>query len=307
MALGTLERSAPSFFRQGPSALSRWAVYGALALFLMVADARFHLTDPLRKAVGAVLYPVQWLMLQPVELLGQGAGYFEALQRAQQEAQQAREHMVQLAQRANQAADLLQENTQLRQLLALRERLSPPSQAAQVLYDATDPYTRRMVVDKGQVAGVELGSPVLDELGVLGQVTRVLPFVSEVTLLVDRDQAIPVLNPLTGARSVAYGDPVAGHGGSMELRFMPSNADVQEGDLLTTSGVDGVYPPGLPVARVRRVDRRADSAFTRIYCDPVAQVHGARHVLLLQPLAGQLPERPEPAPAPAPTRKGARK
>ena len=240
-------------------------------------------------------------------LLGQGAGYFEALQRAQQEAQQAREHMVQLAQRANQAADLLQENTQLRQLLALRERLSPPSQAAQVLYDAADPYTRRVVVDKGQVAGVELGSPVLDELGVLGQVTRVLPFVSEVTLLVDRDQAIPVLNPRTGARSVAYGDPVAGHGGSMELRFMPSNADVQEGDLLTTSGVDGVYPPGLPVARVRRVDRRADSAFTRIYCDPVAQVHGARHVLLLQPLAGQLPERPEPAPAPTPTRKGARK
>lgn len=126
-------------------------------------------------------------------------------------------------------------------------------------------------------------------------------------MLVDRDQAIPVLNPRTGARSVAYGAPVAGHGGSMELRFMPSNADVQEGDLLTTSGVDGVYPPGLPVARVRRVERRADSAFTRIYCDPVAQVHGARHVLLLQPLAGQLPERPEPAPAPAPTRKGARK
>ena len=222
MALGTLERSAPSFFRQGPSALSRWAVYGALALFLMVADARFHLTDPLRKAVGAVLYPVQWLMLQPVELLGQGAGYFEALQRAQQEAQQAREHMVQLAQRANQAADLLQENTQLRQLLALRERLSPPSQAAQVLYDAADPYTRRVVVDKGQVAGVELGSPVLDELGVLGQVTRVLPFVSEVTLLVDRDQAIPVLNTRTGVRSVAYGDPTGQAGGGLELRFTPT-------------------------------------------------------------------------------------
>ena len=118
MPLETLDRSPPPFFKQGPSALSQLVFFSALALFLMVADARFHLTDPLRKAVGAVLYPVQWLMLQPVELLGQGAGYFEALQRAQQEAQQAREHMVQLAQRANQAADLLQENTQLRQLLA---------------------------------------------------------------------------------------------------------------------------------------------------------------------------------------------
>jgi rod shape-determining protein MreC len=307
MPLGTLERSAPPFFKQGPSALSRWALYSALALFLMVADARFQITDPLRKAVGAVLYPVQWLMLQPVELAGRGAGYFESLQAAQQEANDARQRMTQMSQRANQAELLLQENAQLRKLLELRERLNTPAQAAQVVYDAPDPYTRRVIVDRGQVGGVELGSPVLDEFGVLGQVTRVLPFLSEVTLLVDRDQAIPVLNPRTGARSVAYGDPVVGHGGSMELRFMPSNADVQEGDLLTTSGVDGVYPPGLPVARVRRVDRRADSAFTRIYCDPVAQVNGVRHVMVLKPLAEHLPERPEPVPPPASARKGARK
>lgn len=307
MPLGTLERSAPPFFKQGPSALSRWALYSALALFLMVADARFQITDPLRKAVGAVLYPVQWLMLQPVELAGRGAGYFESLQAAQQEANDARQRMTQMSQRANQAELLLQENAQLRKLLELRERLNTPAQAAQVVYDAPDPYTRRVIVDRGQMGGVELGSPVLDEFGVLGQVTRVLPFLSEVTLLVDRDQAIPVLNPRTGARSVAYGDPVVGHGGSMELRFMPSNADVQEGDLLTTSGVDGVYPPGLPVARVRRVDRRADSAFTRIYCDPVAQVNGVRHVMVLKPLAEHLPERPEPVPPPASARKGARK
>ena len=306
MPLGTLERSAPPFFKQGPSALSRLALYSALALFLMVADARFQITDPLRKAVGAVLYPVQWLMLQPVELAGHGAGYFQALQTAQQEADGARQRMTQMSQRANQAEQLLQENAQLRKLLELRERLATPAQAAQAIYDAPDPYTRRVIVDRGQSAGIELGSPVLDEFGVLGQVTRVLPFLSEVTLLVDRDQAIPVLNPRTGARSVAYGDPVVGHGGSMELRFMPSNADVQEGDLLTTSGVDGVYPPGLPVARVRRVDRRADSAFTRIYCDPVAQVNGVRHVMVLKPLAEHLPERPEPVPAAAPARKGAR-
>jgi rod shape-determining protein MreC len=120
---------------------------------------------------------------------------------------------------------------------------------------------------------------------------------SEVTLLIDRDQAIPVLNVRTGARSVAYGDPVAGLGGGMELRFTPGNADVQEGDLLTTSGVDGLYPPGLPVARVVRVERRADSTFARIYCAPLAQVYGARHVMLLEPLANDLPPRPAPEPA----------
>ena len=307
MPLGTLERSAPSLFKQGPSAVSRLAVYSALALFLMVADARFQITGPLRQAVGTVLYPVQWLMLQPVELASHGAGYFQSLSATQLELDETRKKMATMGQRATQADQLALENERLRQLLTLRERLTTPAQAAEVIYDTADPYTRRVVLDRGQLGGVALGSPVMDEAGVLGQVTRVFPMVSEVTLLVDRDQAIPVLNVRTGARGVAYGDPVAGHGdGGMELRFMPANADVREDDLLTTSGVDGLYPPGLPVAKVVRVERRADSAFARIYCMPLAQVQGARHVMVLKPLADDALPRPEPAPT-APAKKGAHK
>lgn len=216
MPLGTLERSAPSFLKQGPSPRSRLALYSALALFLMVADARFQVTDPLRKAVAVALYPLQWAMLQPVEFASKGAGYFQTLQVAQADADTARRNMAQMSERANQAEQLLQENARLRKLLDLRERLTTPSQAAQVIYDAADPYTRRVMIDQGQVAGVELGSPVMDESGMLGQVTRVHPFLSEVTLLIDRDQAIPVMNLRTGARSVAYGDPVIAHGGGME-------------------------------------------------------------------------------------------
>lgn len=303
MSLETLDRSAPTLFKQGPSPLARLTLYSALALFLMVADARFQLTEPLRKAVGTVLYPLQWLMLQPVEFAGKGAGYLQSLQAAQEGADEAHKKMAQMSVRAGEADQLLRENAELRKLLELRERLDTPAQAAQVIYDTADPYTRRVMVDRGQLAGVELGSPVVDASGVLGQVTRVFPMLSEVTLLIDRDQAIPVLNLRTGARSVAYGDPVAGHGGGMELRFTPSNADVQEGDLLTTSGVDGLYPAGLPVARVVRVERRADSAFARIYCAPLAQVHGARHVMLLTPPATDMPARPTPEPA-APKRGG---
>ncbi len=307
MPLGTLERSAPPFFKQGPSALSRLAVFSALALFLMVADARFHITDPLRKVVATVLYPVQWLMLKPVEFASQGSGYFQSLQTAQQDLDTARKKMTEMGQRANPADQLALENGRLRKLMELRDRLQTPAQAAEVIYDTADPYTRRVVLDRGQLGGVELGAPVMDEAGVLGQVTRVFPLVSEVTLLVDRDQAIPVLNIRTGVRGVAYGDPVAGHGGGMELRFMPANADIREDDLLTTSGVDGLYPPGLPVARVVRVERRADSAFARIYCAPLAQVQGARHVVVLKPLAEHELQRPEPAhPGPS-NKRGGRK
>ena len=306
MPLGTLDRKAPSLFKQGPSPLARLTFYSALALFLMVADARFHVTEPVRTAIGAVLMPIQWVMLKPVELARDGAGYFQSLEEAQQGRDKAQSKMANMSQQANQVDLLMQENAQLRQLLELRDRIQTPGMAAQVVYDAADPYTRRVVIDRGQIAGVIPGSPVIDASGVLGQVTRVFPLVSEVTLLVDRDQAIPVLNIRTGVRGVAYGDPVAGHGGGMELRFMPANADIREDDLLTTSGVDGLYAPGLPVARVVKVERRADSAFARVYCMPLAQVQGVRHVVVLQPLAENTLPRPEPE-HPAPAKRGGRK
>ena len=300
---GTLDRRTPSFLRQGPSAISKLVLYSALALFLMVADARFKVTDPLRHIVGLALYPVQWLMLKPVEVTSLGAGYLQALQKSQQEVANARQALTLMSQRASQAEQLLQENGRLRKLLELRERLVTSAQAAQILYDSPDPYSRRVVLDQGDSHGVEVGSPVMDAAGILGQVTRVYPYLSEVTLLVDREQAIPVLNARTGARGVAYGDPVASHGGGMELRFVSANADVQEGDLLTTSGLDGVYLPGLPVARVIHVERRADSAFARIYCRPIAQIEGTRHVMVLKSVAGQLPARPQPDSA-VPGKKG---
>ncbi|CAB5718767.1 rod shape-determining protein MreC [Delftia tsuruhatensis] len=280
----TLDHSAPSLFKRRPSRVSQLAIYGALALFLMVADARFKITDPVRVAVATVLYPVQWVMLKPVEAVHDASRYLGSLDEAQAREQSARKELVAMAQRASLADELIQENDHLRELLQLRERLTTPGTAAEVIYDSPDVYTRRVVIDRGQVDGIAQGSPVLDEKGVVGQVTRVYPLRAEVTLLIDRDQAIPVFNPRTGARSVAYGDPSPLRTGGIELRFMPSNADVQEGDLLTTSGVDGLYPPGLPVAKVVSVERRADSAFSRIYCEPVGRVQGVRHVMVLKPL-----------------------
>ncbi|WP_296448259.1 rod shape-determining protein MreC [Rhodoferax sp. UBA5149] len=306
MPLGTLDGTPPPFFRQGPSALSKLTFFSALALFLMVADARFELAKPLRVAVAAVLYPVQWLVLRPVAWAQGGGQYFESLKASQASEEAAHRQLDLQSQRANQVEQLTLENTRLRQLLGLRDRVTTPAQAAQVLYDAADPYTRKVVIDRGLLDGVVAGSPVLDETGVLGQVTRVYPMVSEVTLVTDRDQAIPVLNTRTGARGVAFGDPALRASG-LELRFMTANTDVQTGDLLTTSGVDGVYPPGLPVARVAKVDRRVDSAFAHINCVPLALVSGVDHVMVLKPVATQIAPRPAVEAARGPVRKGPRK
>jgi rod shape-determining protein MreC len=306
MPLGTLDRTPPPFFKQGPSALSKLMVFSALALFLMVADTRFSIAQPLRAVVATVLYPVQWLAMRPILLARYGGEYFESLRSAQALEEQARQKLAQQSQRSNQVEQLTLENQRLRKLLQLRERLNTPAQAAEVLFDAADPYTRKVIIDKGLTHGIEAGSPVIDESGVLGQVTRVHPLVSEVTLVTDREQAIPVLNVRTGARSVAYGDPST-RSGALELRFMAGNADVKVGDLLTTSGVDGVYPAGLPVARVEKVERRAESGFARISCTPQALVDGALHVMVLKSVSAQIPTRPAPEEPVPITRKGQRK
>ncbi len=306
MPLGTLDRSPPPFFKQGPSALSKLMFCSALSVFLMVADTRFRITQPLRAAIATALYPVQWLAMQPVHALQQSAAYFTSLSEANSSSDDARKKLALQSLRAGQVEQLMQENGRLRKLLALREQLATSVMAAEVLYDAADPYTRKVIIDKGLLQGVDLGSPVLDESGVLGQVTRVHPLVSEVTLIIDRDLAIPVLNVRTGARSVAYGDPGAA-GSGLELRFMGSNSDVQPGDLLTTSGVDGVYPPGLPVAKISRIERRVESAFAKIYCTPQALVTAARHIIVVKPVSGQIPLRPEAAAPELSAKRGTRK
>ena len=306
MPLGTLDRSPPPFFKQGPSALSKLVFFSALSLFLMVADVRFRITQPVRAALATALYPVQWLALQPVRAFRNSSAYLTGLDQANSSSEQASKKLAVQSLRAGQVEQLLLENGRLRKLLALREQLSTSVMAAEVLYDAADPYTRKIIIDKGLLQEVALGSPVLDESGVLGQITRVHPLVSEVTLVIDRELAIPVLNVRTGARSVAYGDPTP-YSSGLELRFMGSNSDVQVGDLLTTSGVDGVYPPGLPVAKISKIERRAESAFAKIFCTPQALITGARQVIVVKPVSAQIPPRPVVLEAVPAAKKGANK
>jgi rod shape-determining protein MreC len=293
MPLGTLDRTPPPFFRQGPSALTKLVVFSAVAVFLMAADSRLKYTLPVRAALATVLLPVQRTLRIPVEMVQGGGEYLQGLNHAISGERDARAALVAQSERAARVEQLGQENARLRALLGLRPGLAVRSRTAEVLYEATDPYSRKLFIDSGTTQGVALGSPVINEAGVLGQVTRVYPLSAEVTLLADKDAAIPVLNARTQQRSAAFGG-MAGEGDGMELRFLAGNADVQPGDLLLTSGVDGVYPPGLAVAKVAKVDRRIDSGFARIVLHPTARPDGVRHVLVLEPLGAQMPARPEP-------------
>ncbi len=281
MPLGTLDRTPPPFFRQGPSALTKLALCSALALLLMVGDARFQLMSPVRSAFAIVLHPLQRLMLTPVDAWESLAGRFRGAEAAMAAEDKALRQLAQQAERLSRVQQLQAENERLRRLLELRPATSVPSQTAEVLFEAPDPFSRRVVIDRGATQGVVAGAPVINEAGVLGQVTRVYPLSSEVTLLSDREAAIPLLNQRTQMRNAAQG---RADGSGMELRFLAANADIKVGDVMTTSGLDGIYPPGLPVAVVAAVERRSDSSFAQVQLAPLANADAARHVLVLQPL-----------------------
>ena len=280
--------SPPPFFRRGPAPLARLIFFATVAIVLLVVDLRFKTLEWVRLSVATAVWPLQKAAYLPIDAAGGLGVYFTRLATIQEESERLRAQALASANLLLRQDHLEAENKRLRALLDMRERHPAEGRLAEIIYAARDPFSRRVIIDKGGQQGIAAGQPVVDELGVIGQVVRVFPMTAEVALLTDKEQAIPVQVQRNGLRAVLQG---AGSG-NMELRFLAANAEVKEGDVLVTSGLDGVYLPGLPVATVRSVDRDHSSAFARIACEPIAGVE--RHGLVLVLGARQaLPERPE--------------
>lgn len=292
-----MEYSPPPLFKQGPSALARLIFFVILALALLISDARFRTLEIVRAVLDVGLYPLQRAALVPRDIVLGATDVAVTNATLRRDNQRLTAKNLQLSQQASQVSTLSAENAHLRAILDLTQHASTQSTSAEVQYDMRDPFTQKVVIGRGSQQGIQNGSPVVSEDGMIGQVTRVFAMQSEVTLLTDKDQAVPVEVVRTGLRTVIYGTP---NGASLELRFVPISADLVAGDELVTSGLDGVYPQGLPVAKVVRVDKQADTAFARVVCLPVAAVRGAREVLVLHYQSNVPPRPEEPQAAPQP-------
>lgn len=278
----------------------RFALFSLLSIVLLVADARFHYLRMVRQGMAVMVYPLQRGALLPWEATQRLGGFLMAQSELLTENERLRSGRLRDGAALQTQQFLEAENRHLRGLLALRERLPRETIPAEVLFAHRDPFTRRVVVDRGSQHGVTEGSAVVDPAGVVGQVTRVFPWVAEVTLISDREQPVPIQVVRSGLRGITFG---TGYDHGLELRFMPVNADIQTGDVLVTSGIDGTYPAGLPVAVVANVERNVAYAFARIYCSPAAGVNGRGQVLIVA--AGQhAPANPLHDEAPAAKRRG---
>ncbi len=292
----------PPFFHRGPSPLARLAFFGLMSVALMFADTRFRYLEGIRQVTAVALYPLQRAVQLPGEAFAWLGDYFASKRTLVEENAALKADLVAHSLSTQEFARLTDENAKLRALLEMERRYAGSATAVEVLYTGRDPFTQKVFVSRGTDAGIRAGEAVIDDRGVVGQVTRVFPAMAEVTLVTDKDHAVPVRVERSGVRSVFFG---AGAGRAPELRFLAPTADIRPGDRLVTSGIDGTYPPGLAVAQVETVDRDTGQVFARIAVRPLAGADRATHLLVLGQAAA-LPPRPEEATETDPARKGGR-
>jgi rod shape-determining protein MreC len=268
---------APRFFRHGPSLLARLIFFAMLSLVLMAIDTRFEYLVEIRQAVSAATYPLQKLANAPAAVFDKFNEYFSGLNLVEENEHLKQQHLADSGQLQRLHA-LEAENAQLRNLLAMAQRIESKTVMAEILHVPRDPFNRKVMLDKGSQGGIQAGQVVVDDAGIVGQITRTYPWLSEVTLITDKDHSVPVQVVRNGLRSVVSG---TGKDGALELRHAAVNTDIQEGDLLATSGIDGVYPPGLPVAVVSKIERNPSYVFARVTCTPAGGVGRNRQLLIL--------------------------
>ena len=280
------------FFNRGPSAVARLIFFALLSLLLLFVDARYRQLEIVRSVLAIPIHSLQRiatnLYTQPGILWSEFSNYVDS------QGNLARENADLRLQHSNYAIQLQQlevlklENTQLRKLSDVSEHADYPMQMAEIVYVERDIFKRKVFVDKGSQKNVLAGQAVIDETGVIGQVTRVYPWLSEVTLITDKDHAVTIQIMRTGLRAVVFG---SGDISTLSLRYMPSSSDIQIGDVLVTSGIDGTYPPGIPVAKIIRIERDPAYPFAQVLCSPQAGVDQQRQLMIISGLS-KLPELP---------------
>ena len=290
MALGfhqNLEQQqAPAFFARGPSPFARLVFFAALSLALMATDSRLKYLTSVRENLMTLLHPLQVIANAPSELYSFTGEYFSTHHRLLNENEELKKQSLQQKIALQQLKTLSLENANLRDLLQANKSMVETSTLGEIMHVGRDSFSKKIIVNRGETHQIVAGSAVVDATGVIGQVTRIYPSSSEVTLITDKSLAIPIQVERNGLRAIAFGH---GRDNTLDLPYLPANVDIRRGDKLVTSGIDGVYPTGLAVATVSEIKITPDSPFARIICIPTGGIENHRQVLLVSmPIAETL-------------------
>lgn len=256
----------------------RLLVLTVLSVALMVVDARFDTLKPLRSHLAQVITPFYWLAERPLRLWESVSQQFSSRDELSAENEKLKAEALLLQRRLQKLATLTEQNVRLRELLNSAALVDEQVLVSELIGIDPNPFTHRILIDKGEKDGVFLGQPVLDALGLMGQVVEVMPYTARVLLLTDTTHSIPVQVNRNGLRAIAVG---TGNPESLELRHVADTADIKEGDLLVSSGLGQRFPAGYPVATVKEVIHDSGQPFAVVRAVPTARLNRSRYLLLV--------------------------
>ncbi|WP_095107812.1 rod shape-determining protein MreC [Pseudomonas sp. Irchel 3E20] len=265
-------------FAKGPSLGVRLLVLAALSVALMVVDARFTVLKPVRSQMSLVLMQSYWITDLPQRLWQGVASQFGSRTELVAENEKLKTENLLLQGRMQKLAALTEQNVRLRELLNSSALVNEKVEVAELIGMDPNPFTHRIVINKGERDGVVLGQPVLDARGLMGQVVELMPYTSRVLLLTDTTHSIPVQVNRNGLRAIASG---TGNPERLELRHVADTADIKEGDLLVSSGLGQRFPAGYPVATVKEVIHDSGQPFAIVRAVPTAALNRSRYLLLV--------------------------
>ncbi|WP_095119487.1 rod shape-determining protein MreC [Pseudomonas sp. Irchel s3f10] len=265
-------------FAKGPSLGVRLLVLAVLSVALMVVDARFDLLKPARKQASLVLMDAYWITDLPGRLWEGIASQFGSRTELIAENEKLKTENLLYQGRMQKLAALTEQNVRLRELLNSSALVNEKVEVAELIGMDPNPFTHRIIINKGERDGVVLGQPVLDARGLMGQVVELMPYTSRVLLLTDTTHSIPVQVNRNGLRAIASG---TGNPERLELRHVADTADIKEGDLLVSSGLGQRFPAGYPVATVKEVIHDSGQPFAIVRAVPTAALNRSRYLLLV--------------------------
>lgn len=257
---------------------SQFIVVCGFSVLLMILDASTNWLNGPRNVISVMVQPIQKLAALPSEVGRLITGTLSTDPDIKTAYENLRNEYFQLKSEALLLRTLQEENEDLRDLLDASKRLDEKITLAELINVSIDPYNHSILVGRGFRNGVYSGQAVIDDQGVIGQVTKVMPFNSSVLLITDPGHALPVQVQRTGLRTVVYG---TGNVSLLRVPFLNQNADVQIGDVLISSGLGGRFPNGYPVATITDVKIIQDEAFMQVFARPIAKLDRSNHVLLL--------------------------
>lgn len=302
--MGKLEsRQSKSLFAPETAATIRLCLLAVLSVVLMTVDHRQHHLEVMRNVLATVLYPLQMTVQLPFEAADWLAQHFESRSALIEENERLRDKQLFINAQLQKLTSLEAENRRLRSLLESTINVAAEHVLiAEILMVDFDPYRHQVLLNRGTQQGARIGQPLIDERGIVGQVSHANLLSSTAILITDPAHALPVQLTRNGIRSLAVG---TGRFGELELPNIPNNGDVKVGDLVVTSGLGGRFPRGYPVARVMRVEFDPGRPFARVYAQPTANLDRVREVLMIlddipdpahHEAAGDTPPAAEPKP-----------